>query len=192
LIAGLAVAVGEHGYNDVTITHITEAASVSRRAFYEHFESKEDCFLAAFEVVVGHIHQLVDEAMEPIPDWPHQVLAALRAILGFLSSEPNLAHLCLVDSMAAGPAVAERFRATVQTFIPLLEPGRAERASARPLPDSTEDSLVGAVASLLSRSIAAGGTARLLELLPDVSEFVLTPYLGPEEARRLALEVAED
>jgi AcrR family transcriptional regulator len=190
LIAGLAAAVGEHGYNEVTITHITEAASVSRRAFYEHFESKEDCFLAAFEIVAGHIHQLMAGAIESAPDWPHGVVAGFRAILDFLVSEPELARLSLVDSMAAGPAVAERFRAGVQSFIPLLEPGRAERASARPLPDSTEDSLIGATVSLLSRSIATGGTERLLDLLPDISEFILTPYLGPEEARRLALEAS--
>lgn len=188
LIAGLAEAVAEHGYNAVTIGHITKAAKVSRRAFYQQFESKDECFLAAFEVVVGHMGELIIEAVEPIPDWPHRIVAGLRALLGFLASDPALARLCLVDSLTAGPAIAGRFGEAIAGFRPLLEPGRAERRSPRPLPDSTEDSLIGALATLLSRSIASGEAERLPELLPDFVEFVLMPYLGPEEAHRLARE----
>lgn len=188
LIAGLAEAVAERGYSAVTIGHITKAAKVSRRAFYQQFESKDECFLAAFEVVVGHMGELIIEAVEPIPDWPHRIVAGLRALLGFLASDPALARLCLVDSLTAGPAIAGRFGEAIAGFRPLLEPGRAERRSPRPLPDSTEDSLIGALATLLSRSVAAGEAERLPELLPDFVEFVLMPYLGPDEAHRLARE----
>lgn len=188
LIAGLAEAVAEHGYNPVTIGHITKAAKVSRRAFYQQFESKEECFLAAFEVVIEHMRELITEAIAPIPDWPHRVVAGLHALLAFLASDPTLARLCLVDSLTAGPAIAGRFGEAITGFRPLLEPGRAERRSPRPLPDSTEDSLIGALASLISRSVAAGEAERLPELLPDFVEFVLMPYLGPDEAHRLARE----
>ena len=188
LIAGLAEAVAEHGYNAVTIGHITKAAKVSRRAFYQQFESKEECFLAAFEIVIAHMGELIAEAVEPIPDWPHRIVAGLRALLGFLASDPALARLCLVDSLTAGPAIAGRFGEAIAGFRPLLEPGRAERRSPRPLPDSTEDSLIGALATLLSRSIATGEAERLPELLPDFVEFVLMPYLGPDEAHQLARE----
>ncbi len=189
LIAGLAEAVAEHGYNAVTIGHITKAAKVSRRAFYAQFQSKEECFLAAFEVVVAHMRELITEAVDPIPDWPHRVVAGLRALLGFLASDPTLGRLCLVDSLTAGPAIAARFGEAIAGFRPLLEPGRAERRSPRPLPDSTEDSLIGALATLISRSIASGDAERLTTLLPDFVEFVLMPYLGPEGAHRLAREV---
>ncbi|HET9154657.1 MAG TPA: TetR/AcrR family transcriptional regulator [Solirubrobacterales bacterium] len=188
LIAGLAEAVVEHGYNAVTIGHITKAAKVSRRAFYAQFESKEECFLAAFEIVIAHMGELITEAIAPIPDWPHRVVAGLRALLAFLASDPALARLCLVDSLSAGPAIAGRFGEAIAGFRPLLEPGRAERRSPRPLPDSTEDSLIGALASLISRSVAAGEAERLPGLLPDFVEFVLMPYLGPDEAHRLARE----
>ena len=70
LIAGLATAVAEKGYRAVTITDITKAARVSRRVFYENFEGKDECFLAAFEVVVGHIRELAEEAVGTIDEWP--------------------------------------------------------------------------------------------------------------------------
>jgi AcrR family transcriptional regulator len=186
IVAGLAEAVAERGYNAVTITQIAKAARVSKRAFYEHFESKEACFLAAFEIVVAHLRELIEAEIEPIPDWPHRVAAGLRALLDFLAEQPDLARLCLVDSVTAGPAVAERFREHINAFVPLLLPGREERDNPRPLPDSTEESLIGALVSMLSRSLAFGDVAALPGLLPDFVEFVLMPYLGPEEAHRLA------
>jgi AcrR family transcriptional regulator len=190
LIAGLAVAVAEHGYGAVTLAHITREARVSRRAFYEHFEGKEECFLAAFEVVVDHLRELVAEAVAPLEGWPRQAIAAARAVLAFFAAEPDLARLCLVESRAAGPAVAARFNEAAAEMAPLLAHGRAERAGDRPLPESTEDSVIGALLSLAYRKVAAGEADRLEELLPDCAEFILSPYLGPEEAARLSREAA--
>jgi AcrR family transcriptional regulator len=197
LIAGLATAVAEHGYAAVTITHITEEAKVSRRVFYANFEGKEECFLAAFGVVVDHIRELATEAIEPISDWPHQAIAAARAVLAFLASEPDLARLCLVESQGAGPAVAARFHDAVHEAVPFLEEGRAERRAPagdeskaeRELPPSTEESVIGALVSLAGRKVAAGEADRLEDLLPDCTEFILSPYLGAEEATRLVRQL---
>lgn len=190
LLAGIATAVAEHGYNEVTIAHITKAAKVSRRVFYENFESRDECFLAAFDAVAGHIRDLVAAAVEAAPDWPHQAVAAARETLAFLASEPDLARLCLVEAQSAGPAISARFHAAVGELIAPLQRGRGERAGERELPASTEDSTVGALASLVSRKVAAGEADRLEELLPDVVQFILEPYLGPEEAERLSAAAA--
>jgi AcrR family transcriptional regulator len=191
LLAGVAQVVAERGYGATTIGEIVKVASVSTRGFYENFKGKEDCFLAAFEAVLGHLHDLIGEAVEPIPDWPHRVIAALRAGLEFFAAEPDLARLCLVETVTATPPIAARFREAVLDAIPSLEPGRAERPDGgAALPDSTEDSLIGGLVVFASRSILAG--APLTDLLPDLVDFVLSPYLGPEAAKRLAREAAED
>jgi AcrR family transcriptional regulator len=187
LIAGLAEAVAENGYAAVTLSDVVRHAKVSRRVFYANFESKEQCFLAAFEVVLGHLHELVAEAVEGIDDWPRQAVSATRAVLAFLAAEPDLARLCLVESRGAGPAVTARFNEAVGELAPLLARGRDERpAGERPLPDSTEDSTIGALVSLVHRKVAAGEAAQLEDLLPDCAELALLPYLGPTEAARQA------
>jgi AcrR family transcriptional regulator len=186
LIAGLATAVAEHGYQAVTITHITKEARVSRRVFYANFESKEECFLAAFEVVVGHIRELAAGAVAGIDEWPNQAIAASHAVLSFLAAEPDLARLCLVESQSAGPAVSVRLHEAVHEAVPFLERGRAERPAGRELPPTTEESTIGALVMLASRKVAAGEATRLEDLLPDFAEFILAPYLGAEEATRFA------
>ena len=64
------------------------------------------------------------------------------------------------------------------------EPPPGSRAHAR------ERALVGGIATLIVHRLEAGEAERLPELLPDLYELVLTPYLGREEARRLARESA--
>jgi AcrR family transcriptional regulator len=188
LIAALATTVAARGYNDVTITDITREAQVSRRVFYANFERKEECFLAAFEVVAGHIRDLAAGAVAREPDWPRQAIAVSRAVLAFFASEPDLARLCLVESQSAGPAIATRFHEAVHEAVPYLRRGRAERD--RDLPETTEESTLGALVLLASRKVAAGEAKRLEDLLPDFAEFILSPYLGAEEAGRLARAAA--
>src|SRR4051812_26116401 len=102
LIAGLAEAVAKKGYAAVTLSDIVKHAKVSRRVVYANIESKEQCFLAAFEVVFGHLQELVADAVAPVEGWPRQAIAATRATLAFFAFEPDLARLCLVESRAAG------------------------------------------------------------------------------------------
>lgn len=191
LIAGLASAVAAKGYAAVTLADITAEARVSRRVFYESFESKEECFLAAFEALVGHLRELVAEAAAPEDGWPRKALAGLRAALAFLAAEPDLARLCLVEAPGAGPAAADRVNAAADEAAAALRSGRAERSRGeRPLPDSTEDTVIGSLLSLLQRKVAAGEAVGLERLLPDCAAFALAPYLGAAEAARLASTAA--
>ena len=74
----------------------------------------------------------------------------------------------------------------MQGFVEILKAGRPEHSGERPLPEATEATLVGGIVSLIVREINAGRTEQLEELLPDLVELTLAPYLGGEEAARLA------
>jgi AcrR family transcriptional regulator len=186
IITAMVDTVAERGYNATTVAHITKAASVSRRTFYEHFADKEACFLAAYQMVADHIRASMRAAAESFAEWPQQVRAALATMLRFLAAEPELARICMVEPAAAGGEVAARYRATMQDFVTILKAGRPEHSGSRLLPDATEETLVGGVVSLIVREISAGRTEDLEQLLPDLVELILAPYLGVEDAERLA------
>ena len=186
IITALVDTVAERGYNATTVAHITKTASVSRRTFYEHFADKEACFLAAYDMVADHIRASMRAAAESFGDWPQQVRAALATMLRFLAAEPELARLTMIEPVAAGGEIAARHRASMQGFVEILKAGRPEHSGERPLPEATEETLVGGIVSLIVREISAGRTAQLEELLPDLVELILAPYLGIEEAERLA------
>jgi AcrR family transcriptional regulator len=188
LIAGIAEAIAENGYSGTTIAHITRAAAVSRRTFYEHFSSKDECFVAAYDTVMKELQERVSAAFEEADEWPRAIRAGIEAMLEFLAAEPNLARLCMVEALVAGPAVVERYDAAIQSFVPYFQEGRKGRSKevlAR-LSPTTEEALVGGMVSLISRRIIAGKAEELEELLPDLVEFTLTPYLGSAEAAKIA------
>jgi len=186
IITALVDTVAERGYNATTVAHITKAASVSRRTFYEHFVDKEACFLAAYEMVAGHIRDSMKAAADSFEEWPQQVRAALSTLLRFLAGEPELAQLVMIEPIAAGGEIATRHRATVTGFAEILKAGRPEHAGDRPLPEATEETVVGGILSLIVREISAGRAQDLEKLLPDLVELILAPYLGADEAERLA------
>jgi AcrR family transcriptional regulator len=190
LVAGLAEAVAENGYAGATIAHITKAAAVSRRTFYEHFRDKDDCFVAAYETVMEELRARVAERFERSETWPRGVRDAITSILRFLAAEPNLARLSMVEAQVAGPIVVERYDAAIQSFVPYFRAGREglSAAAMERLSQTTEEALVGGMVSLISRRVLIGQTTELETLLPDLVEFVLTPYLGAERAARVAGE----
>ncbi len=190
LIAGIAEAIAEHGFSGTTIAHITRAAAVSRRTFYEHFASKDECFVAAYDTVMNELRDRVTTAFEETEDWPRAIKAGIEAMLQFLAAEPSLARLCMVEALVAGPAVVERYDAAIQSFVPYFREGREGRSPEvlSRLSPTTEEALVGGMVSLISRRIIAGKTKELEDLLPDLVEFTLTPYLGSAEAAKIAKE----
>lgn len=188
LIAGLAEAVAENGYAGTTIAHITRHAAVSRRTFYEHFNSKDECFVAAYDTVMTELRARVDQAFNEEDEWPQAIRAGLAAMLEFLTAEPHLARLSMVEALVAGPVVVERYDAAIQSLVPYFEAGREGRSAEvlAGLSPSTEEALIGGMVSLISRRIFADRTEELEALLPDLVEFALTPYLGSAEAAKVA------
>lgn len=188
IVTAMVDTVAERGYNATTVAHITAAASVSRRTFYEHFSDKEDCFLAAYDMVAEHVLDSMGAAAASFSEWPQKVRAALGTVLRFLAAEPELARFCMVEPIGAGGEAAARHRASLERFAEILRGGRPALGGERQLPEAIEETLVGGLVSLIVREISAGRTEQLESLLPELVELTLVPYLGAERAAELAAD----
>lgn len=186
LLDAIAVSLHEHGYDKTTVSVITAQARVSKSDFYRHFTSKDDCFIAAYDDAVDRLRREVTAACAAEEEWAAAVLAALEAVLGFLAREPARADLLFVEGLRAGPDVYFRFQKAVQSFVPALSEGAPEPTAGGMPGNGVGEAVVGGVASLLSRWVLAGEIEELEGRLAEIAEFALTPFLGSEEARRLA------
>lgn len=187
LIAALTEVLYEAGYRKTTVSLIGERAAVSKSDFYKHFQSKDDCFFAAYEEAIERIRKEVVSgcAGHSRAEWPQRVRDGIAALLLFLAADPALASLSLVEGLRAGRGVYDRYQAAVESFVPYLRDGAPLPPDGDPVPAATDEAVIGGIASLLGRRVLAGEAERLDELLPDVLEFALTPYLGATEARRI-------
>lgn len=185
LLAALAECLEEKGYERTTVASIGKRAGVSKSDFYKQFESKDACFVAAYDDSVERMRARVLEACEGSEDWAGRVLAALAALLDLFAAETALAQLVLVEGLRAGRGVYDRYQAALQSFVPYLREGAPAPAGGERPPAATDEAVVGGIASLLARRVLAGETESLPALLPEIAEFALTPYLGTAEARRI-------
>lgn len=186
IIDALAQETAERGYRAVTVADIVRRAGIARNTFYDNFSSKEDCFLAAQRYGAETLKARILEAADEAEGWPQRVEAGLRACLATLSASPALARLCIVDALTAGPAAVERYEQSLQAFVPFFQVGRQISPHGRRLPQTLEEALVGGIFWIVYQRIILGEAGQLQQLLPELLEFALTPYLGAEGARQLA------
>ncbi len=176
--------VAAKGYGAATIGDLTKEAGVSRTTFYELFDDKETCFLAAYDNAVETLVRRVIAAYEGEREWPERAASGLAALLDTLASEPALARLSLVDIGNAGPAAQRRYRAAIQRLTPLFEEGRDYAPGGRALPANTSRMAIGGVTGLIADELLAGRAESLGGLLSDVLFATLVPYIGPDAAAR--------
>jgi AcrR family transcriptional regulator len=187
LVHAFTALVGEVGYGAATITGTTEGAGVSSNTFYKYFGTIEDCCIAAFEKELEGLRPLVAEAYLSESQWPLSIRAALAAILADFAEYPDVARLLTVEPFVAGPKIAALHKAAIEEMVPYLRPGRELSSAPESLPKTAERGLLGAANSLVARQVLAGKAGSLSELLPDLTQFILTPYLGAAEARGLSI-----
>jgi hypothetical protein len=110
----------------------------------------------------------------------------LTAFLEYVVEEPALARTCMVEALSAGPAAVERYEKSQQAFVSLFKLGRDVSPHGGQLPETLEEAMIGGVFWIVYQRLAVGDVAAIPDLLPELVEFTLKPYLGAEAAREVA------
>ncbi len=196
MITALVEVAGERGVGGVTVAHIVARSGVSRRTFYELFDDREDCFLAAFDQAVERGARRVVPAFRSQGVWCERVRAGLGALLEYLDEEPGMCALCVVDALGAGPVALQRRALVVRALIDAVHEGRREaRAGTKPT-RLTAEGVVGAVLAVLHARLTGGdargngasprvgGAQPMAGLLGPLMGMIVLPYLGQAAAAR--------
>jgi AcrR family transcriptional regulator len=186
ILDAVANLIAVHGYAGLTVEAITNAAGVSLQAFYEHFESKEDAFLVAYEIGHGKGLGIVERAFVAEPDWRNGVRAGIAALFDFLACEPAFARLALVDALVVSPRTAERSNVGVNAYAQMLLPGLEEAPSDSRPPKMVVEAVVGGLFELCLHHALHERLHELPGLVPRAAYVALTPFIGPDEAARVA------
>jgi AcrR family transcriptional regulator len=198
ILGAMTEVASERGAANVTVAHVVARSGVSRRTFYELFEDREACFLAAFDDAAARIAAEVVPAYEaqkrPLSraSWREGIRAALAELLEFLDEEPEVGRLCIVESLAAGPRALERRARVVALVKRALDEGHGGMSRTRPPrepPPLTAEGVIGAVSSVLharlTEPMPKGPTAgSFAELLGPLMGMIVLPYEGLAAATR--------
>jgi AcrR family transcriptional regulator/DNA-binding MarR family transcriptional regulator len=184
MLHAMAEAVAERGVGNVTVAHVVGRSGVSRRTFYEFFDDREACFLAAFDEALKQATAVVVAAYEPSVAWRLRIRTALVALLEFLDHEHDTARLLVVEALGAGPRALSRRQHALIQIIKIVDRGRAEVKKGDGPPPLTAEGVVGAVLSIVHTRMVTEGTPPLVDLANELTSMIVLPYLGPAIARR--------
>jgi AcrR family transcriptional regulator len=184
MLTAMTDVVAERGVTNVTVAHVVARSGVSRRTFYEVFEDREDCFLAAFDDAVQRAASRVLEAHGSAGRWRERIRASLTGLLVLLEEEPNVGRLLIVESLAAGPAALRRRQDVLARLTQAVEEGRSEAKAGPGPPPLTAEGVVGGVCSVLHGRLVEESSGRLVELVNPLMSMIVLPYLGAAVARK--------
>jgi AcrR family transcriptional regulator len=186
IVTAIAKAVAEYGYARLTVEQVLLYAGVTPEEFEAHFQSLEQGLIAAQEDFLERLRLEVASACDLDRAWPDNVRAALDAVLAYVADANTMARGFAVEATAASLAASERQYAALETFADLLRQGRRFYPQAAQMPPETERALVGGVASIVSDRLLSEEPQTLIDLEPQLAEFLLVPYLGRDEANKFA------
>lgn len=186
LIWAFSRSLAELGYKALTPAAVARTAGVPEASFEAHFATKERGLVAAQEVFLDRLWLEVIGACQLPTEWPGKVSAGLGSALDALTEASALARVFTVEATGVSLAAAERHFAALDQFASLLREGRNHYPRASSLPELAERTLIGGVASIAAAALLAEEPAALSLLRPQLTEMLLAPYLGEEEARRVA------
>jgi AcrR family transcriptional regulator len=188
LLAAVVRVAAEKGYEATSVADILEEAGVGRESFYELFNDKRDCILAAHAVLVDHLEATIRAVYEEPGPWAGRVRKSVAATLEWFAADPAAARVTIVELAAVGAVSRERFQEDFQRFTKLLEDGRDDREPGRP---QAAELAIGAGIAKLYEEVIRGRTSELPNLLPELTYEVLVPFVGEEAARTEQLRAAE-
>jgi AcrR family transcriptional regulator len=178
--------VAKRGYRNTSVDQIVKSARVGYVAFYDLFDGKETCFLAAFDRIVEEAAEAVAEAIASEEEWPGQIAAALGCLIDLAIADPKRARIALVEVQAAGPTGHARYEEIVDRAVPLLREGRQLSEEAAQPSETLEEAVLGGIVWIVQQQLVKGELREADPLLQESIQIALSPYIGDAEAKKVA------
>ena len=186
LFAALVATIAKRGYEAATVADLVALSGVSRSTFYELFEDKQGCLLAAIDALTGSALERMTGDPEAVVGDPDRARDSFLALIGLIASQPAAARTCLVEAYAAGPkAIASLDR--ILDGLSLLASAMFERIPGREgMPPEIVRAIVGGVQKAVYRRLLRGEEEQLPRLAPELWEWIvfLPPPPGPLRLRQ--------
>jgi AcrR family transcriptional regulator len=170
----------ERGYAGASVARIARRAQVATRTFHRFYDGVEDCLLAVMDRTLETLGRLAAGAFAREDSWQDGLRMALACALRFFDENPELTRVCLVETLAAGPAALRRRERNIQAYRSLIL-GLAEQD-----PNASSLAIEGVMASvvgILYTRVIAPEQEPLVALLGPLTGWMMTPFLAHRETQ---------
>lgn len=121
LLDALEESIAGDGYQKTTVADIVRRARTSRRTFYEHFSSREECFVALLTNANAEQVRQIAKAVDGNTPWRRQVRQAVEAWIASAESRPSLMLSWIRDVPSLGTPARQLQRDVMENFITMVQ-----------------------------------------------------------------------
>jgi AcrR family transcriptional regulator len=179
LLDGMIDAIGEKGYAASTVSDVIKRAGVSRKAFYEHFANKEECFLATYDSIAAVGQRRVSKAFRRAEGLPDSVQAALGDLFELAIARPDALRVLMVEIGAAGPEGIERREQLAVRYEDFLRESLGLPPGPGPIPNPVLRGVVGGILHVLYAHLRKGERKQLRKRLPELVNWASAYWPAP-------------
>jgi len=174
LLDAIVEAVANNGYAGVKVGSVARGAGVSLSTFYEHFDGKEACFLAAYDSAVEALVTDLVTVVQNVSTLEEGVSLATEGFLRWFAERPTAARTILVEIRGAGPVALTRRTEAVSKYVELAT-GLLSRVGRADMPPSRARlvAILAGVEALAAEPVIAGHPEQILDVIPDAIDVVL-------------------
>lgn len=176
----------ERGYHPLEIEEIAARAGVSSERFRELFEDKEAAARTAIDAILAAVIEVTAKLYSPDRSEAESYLAGIGAILELMAASPAFAYISYIAArQMMSPQLKEGLESGSRMLAAMLE-RLWDYSSGDTQPPRAARAALGGAEAVVRREVALGRTADLPRLVPDFIYAATVPFLGQEEALRLA------
>jgi len=188
LMQGVLRLVTREDYRALRAPQIAEEANVSIDAFCELFVDKDQCFLAALDMIGDELLTIAADPDLVSDDWAHAVRRVLAELMRYLVKHPLQTRVLAQEAFFSGAEPYARIVDLAQSIATLLTEGAPEPARSALIVEAVAGAIWHTV-----RCQVAGGRIELLAALSDhLAYVVLAPFIGAEAAVEIVAEEREE
>ena len=182
LLDGMIEAIRERGFRELTVADVVRHARTSRRTFYEHFASKQDCFIALLRESNAAMVRQIAAGVDPHAPWHLQVRQAIEAWIASMQAEPAVTLSWIREVPALGDDARQLQRESLEAFIVLVQ-ALTDTAELRavgivPPPRQFAVILLGGLRELIATTVEDGGD---ISDITEVAVHATVAMLGPRQ-----------
>jgi AcrR family transcriptional regulator len=182
LLSGMAAAIRERGFRQSTVADVVRHARTSRRTFYEHFASKQDCYIALLRESNADMVGQIAAAVDPHASWDIQVRQAIGAWVGASEAEPEITLSWIREIPSLGDDARQLQRDFLESFVVLIQTlsdsPELKHAGVQPVSRPVAVMLLGGLRELMAITVEDGG--RLGDIMEVAVETTMA-MIGPRE-----------
>jgi AcrR family transcriptional regulator len=180
LLDALEEGIAEDGYPRTTVADIVRRARTSRRTFYEHFDSRETCFVALLTDANAEQVRQISAAVDANAPWKSQVRQAIEAWISSGESRSSLMLSWIRDVPSLGAAARGLQRDAMENFIEMVrtlgDNAEFRVAGVGPFSRQRIIMLLGGLQELTAITVEEGGRmSDITEEAVDASIALLAP-----------------